>query len=60
MRELTLEERKKYDRMVRNSKQMSIHDIINIEAAPHSSKSLDLIDDENDSKIIYTQMELFK
>ena len=61
MRELTPEERKQYDKMVLGSKQINLQDILN--SVPKVSDPLtDKIQFpfENDSKIQYTQMELFK
>ncbi len=59
MRELTAAERKAYDKMVLGSRQMSIKDILKSETTNLES-AIDNSILENDSKIIYSQMELFK
>lgn len=59
MRELTAAERKAYDKMVIGSRQMSIKDILKSETTNLES-AIDNSILENDSKIIYSQMELFK
>lgn len=59
MRELTVAERKAYDKMVIGSRQMSIKDILKSETTNLES-AIDNSILENDSKIIYSQMELFK
>ena len=61
MRELTPEERKQYDKLVLGSKQISLQDIFNF-VPKISDTSTDKIQFpfENNSKIQYTQMELFK
>ena len=59
MRELTAAERKAYDKMILGSKQISLTDIIKTEISG-PEKSADENFPENDSKIIYSQMELFK
>lgn len=59
MRELTAAERKAYDKMILGSRQMSLKDIIKTEiSGPEKSEEEKF--PENDSKIIYSQMELFK
>jgi len=61
MRELTAAERKAYDKMVLGSRQMNLKDLINIEQSPNDNiitETEKLL--KNDSKIVFSQMELFK
>ena len=61
MRELTASERKAYDKMVLGSRQMNLKDIINIEQSPNDTLPSELEKLlKNDSKIVFSQMELFK
>ncbi len=61
MRELTAAERKAYDKMILGSRQMNLKDLINIEQSPNNNiitEAEKLL--KNDSKIVFSQMELFK
>ena len=61
MRELTAAERKAYDKMILGSRQMNLKDLINIEQSPNNNiitETEKLL--KNDSKIVFSQMELFK
>ncbi len=58
MRELTPEEKTIYNKMVRNSRQMNLKDLIKIE---ETSEDVSPIPDPfENAKIVFTQMELFK
>ncbi len=61
MRELTAAERKAYDKMILGSRQMNLKDLINIEPSPNNNLNIEtekLL--KNNSKIVFSQMELFK
>ena len=61
MRELSPAEKRKYDKMVRGSRQFSLHDLLDtVPNVPAPSTDEIQFSSENDSKIQYTQMELFK
>ena len=61
MRELTPEERKQYDKLVLGSKQISLNDFLGtVPKVPDQTTDKIQFPFENDSKIQYTQMELFK
>ena len=61
MRELSPAEKRKYDKMVRGSRQISLHDLLDtVPNVPAPSTDEIQFSSENDSKIQYTQMELFK
>ena len=57
MRELTAEEKHEYDHIILGARQMSITELIDDD--PATSDTLPSFPDETDSKIIFTQMELF-
>ena len=57
MRELTAEEKYEYDHIILGARQMSIAELI--DDVPATSDALPSFPDETDSKIIFTQMELF-
>ncbi len=61
MRELTAAERKEYDKMILGSKQMNLRDLISIEQSPPNNTSPSELEKllKNDSKIVFSQMELF-
>ncbi len=58
MRELTAEEKYKYDHIILGARQMNITELLDDD--PATSDTLPSFSDETDSKIIYTQMELFR
>ena len=61
MRELTAAERKAYDKMVLGSRQMNLKDLINIEQSQNNNINTETEKIlKNDSKIVFSQMELFK
>ena len=61
MRELTPAEKRKYDKMVLGSRQISLHDFLDtVPDVPDPSPNEIQFPSEIDSKIQYTQMELFK
>lgn len=61
MRELTAAERKAYDKMVLGSRQMDLKDLINIEQSQNNNINTETEKKlKNDSKIVFSQMELFK
>ena len=61
MRELTAAERKAYDKMILGSRQMNLKDLINIEPSPNNNINTEAEKIlKNDSKIVFSQMELFK
>ena len=61
MRELTPAEKRKYDKMVLGSRQISLHDFLDtVPDVPDSSPNEIQFPSEIDSKIQYTQIELFK
>lgn len=61
MRELTAAERKEYDKMILGSKQMNLRDLISIEQSHPNNTSPSELEKllKNDSKIVFSQMELF-
>ena len=61
MRELTSAEQKEYDKMILGSRQMDLKDFLNTESFTSEAKiSTPEFLTENHSKILFTQMELFK
>jgi hypothetical protein len=60
MRELTPAEKRNYDKMVLGSKQMNLKDLISIDQSPNNTSPSELEKLlKNDSKIVFSQMELF-
>ncbi len=61
MRELTSEEQKEYDQMVLGSRQMDLKEFLNTDSFT-SEPEMSISDflSENHSKIVFSQMELFK
>ena len=57
MRELTAEEKNEYDHIILGARQMRITELIGDD--PEPINTLPSFSDETDSKIIFTQMELF-
>ena len=61
MRELTAAERKAYDKMILGSKQMNIKDFLKMDDTSFTKEEPeDIFPLKDDSKVIYSQMELFK
>ncbi len=60
MRELTPAEKRNYDKMVLGSRQMNLKDLISIDQSPNNTSPSELEKMlKNDSKIVFSQMELF-
>jgi len=60
MRELTPAEKRNYDKMVLGSRQMNLKDLISIDQSPNNTSPSELEKLlKNDSKIVFSQMELF-
>ena len=60
MRELTPAEKRNYDKMVLGSRQMNLKDLISIDQSPNNTSTSELEKMlKNDSKIVFSQMELF-
>ena len=60
MRELTPAEKRNYDKLVLGSRQMNLKDLISIDQSPNNTSPSELEKMlKNDSKIVFSQMELF-